>query len=198
MLALRPAIAKRGERVGGLAGLRDEQRGAPGLERRLAIAELRRDIDVDGQLRPPLEPIFGDEAGIEGGAAGRQREPAQIGEIEGKCGHIDAIGGEIDISRQRMADHFRLLMDLLDHEVAVIALVDQQRGGERTGDRPLDRLAVAVADGDAFARQHRPVAVLQIGDGVGEGRQRDGIGADEHLAVAIADGQRAALPRHDH
>ena len=62
----------------------------------------------------------------------------------------------------------------------------------------LDRLAVPVADGDALARQHRPVAVLEIGDGVGEGRKRDGIRADEHLAVAIADGERAALARDDH
>ena len=82
VLALRAAIAERGERIGGLARLRDEQRRAAGIERGLAIAELRGDIDIDRQPRPALEPIFGDEAGIEGGAAGREREPGELGEVE--------------------------------------------------------------------------------------------------------------------
>ena len=50
--------------------------------------------------------------------------------------------------------------------------------------------AVEVEDVGRLARQHRPVAVLQIGDGVGEGRQRDGVGAEVHLALAVADGER--------
>ena len=122
----------------------------------------------------------------------------RLAKSNGSCRDVDAVGGEIDIGRERVADHLGLLVDLLRHEVAVVALVDEERGGERARDRPLDRLAAAVADGDAAARQHRPVAVLEIGDGVGEGRERDGVGADEHLAVAEADGERAALARHDH
>ena len=195
---MRTAIAERGERIGGLARLRDEERRASLVERRLAIAELRGDIDIDRQPRPALEPVFGDEAGIEGGAAGREREPGELGEIEGKSRDVDAVGGKIDIGRERVADHFRLLMDLLGHEVAVVALVDQKSRGERAGDRPLHRLAVAVADGDAFPRQHRPIAVFEIGDRIGEGGERDRVGADEHLAVAVADGERAPLARHDH
>ena len=49
-----------------------------------------------------------------------------------------------------------------------------------------------------LAGQHRAVAVLQIGDRVGEGRQRDGVGAEIHLALAVADGERRSLPRADH
>ena len=97
-----------------------------------------------------------------------------------------------------MADHLRLLVDLLGHEVTVVALVHHQSRRQRAGDRPLHCLAAAVADGDARARQHGPIAVLEIDDGIGERRQRDGVGADEHLAVAQPDGQRAALARHDH
>ena len=82
--------------------------------------------------------------------------------------------------------------------MAVVALVDEERGGERPGHRPLDRVAVAVADGNGLARHHRPVAILEIGDRVGKGRQSNGIGADEHLAVAKADGERAALAGDDH
>ena len=89
-------------------------------------------------------------------------------------------------------------MDLLGHEMAVVALIDEERRRQRPGDRPLHGVAVAVADGDAFAGQHRPVAILQIGDLVGEGRERQRVRAHEHLAIAIADGERAALARHDH
>jgi hypothetical protein len=198
VLPLPAAIAERGERVGGLARLRHEQRGPAGIKHRLAIAELRGDIDVDRKPRPALEPIFGDQAGIEGGAAGRQRDAGQLGKVQRQRRYVYAIGREVDVSRERVADHLGLLVNFLGHEMAVIALVDEKRRGERAGDRALDRAAVAAANGDAFARQHRPIAVFKIGDGIGERRERNGVGADEHLAIAKTDGERAALPRHDH
>ena len=97
-----------------------------------------------------------------------------------------------------MADHFRLLVDFLGHEVAVVRLVDQR--GRR---RVLDRLALhdgvgLVVDGGAVARQHDPVAVLEIGDGVGERPERDRVRAEIHLALAIADRERRAVARADH
>ena len=49
VLLLLLGVAQRRERVGGLARLRDEQRKAVRLERRLAIAEFGRDIDLDRQ-----------------------------------------------------------------------------------------------------------------------------------------------------
>ncbi len=52
-------------------------------------------------------------------------------------------------------------------------------------------------DLDALAREHGRVAVLEIGDRVGERRERDGVGAEIHLAVAVADRQRRALARAD-
>ena len=64
--------------------------------------------------------------------------------------------------------------------------------------RPLHLFAALVVDRRAGAGEHRPVAVLEIGDPVGEGRERDGVGAEIHLAVAVADGERAAAPRADH
>ena len=71
------------------------------------------------------------------------------------------------------------------------------RRGGRLDDRPLDRVALLVVDLDALARQHRPVAVFEIADGVGERRERDGVGAEIHLAVAVADRERRALARAD-
>ena len=96
-----------------------------------------------------------------------------------------------------MADDFRLLRDFLCHVVAVVALVHQHGRslGETHGS--LHGAVLTVEDLDRSAREHRPVAVFQIGDPVGEWRQCDGIGAKEHLAVAVAYGERAALAGAD-
>ncbi len=90
--------------------------------------------------------------------------------------------------RERVADHFRLFVDFLGHEVLVVALVDQLRRRRRLDYRPFDRVAGFVADLDAFVRHHRPVAVFQVTDLVGERGERDRIGAEKHFAFAVTDG----------
>ena len=60
--ALRLGVAQRGQRVGGLAGLRDEDREIALAQRRLAVAEFGGDIDLDRHAREPLEPVFGDDS----------------------------------------------------------------------------------------------------------------------------------------
>ena len=97
-----------------------------------------------------------------------------------------------------MADHFRLLVDFLGHEVAVVRLVDQRGRG-----RVLDRVAmndrvVLVVDGRAFARQHDPIAVFEVADRVGKRPERDRIRPQIHFAVAVTDGQRRAVAGADH
>ena len=110
----------------------------------------------------------------------------------------DALGRHVDVARQRVADHFRLLVDFLGHEVAVIRLVDQRgRGGVLDHLAMNDRI-VLVVDHGAVARQHDPVAVLEIADGVGERAERDGVRAQIHLAVAITDRERRAVAGADH
>ena len=98
---------------------------------------------------------------------------------------------------QRIADHGRLLVDLLVHEVAVVALADQRAGQRGLLDLALDRLALGVIDRGAARVQHRPVAFLQVLDAVGQRRERQGVGAEVHLAVAVADRERAAAARPD-
>ena len=99
-----------------------------------------------------------------------------------------------------MAGHFRLLVDFLGHEVAIIrlcrpagrrpAVLDARRGA---------RPSLSSSQNSAPLRVSTdPVAILEIADGVGERRQRDRVGAQIHLAVAIADRQRRAVARADH
>ena len=47
-------------------------------------------------------------------------------------------------------------------------------------------------------RDDRPVALVEIGDPLGQRRQRERVRAEIILALAIADGQRRAHPRADH
>ena len=74
--------------------------------------------------------------------------------------------------------------------------------GEEILDRNLDnlapdRLSGGVVDRDRVAGQDGVIALLEIGDPVGERRQRQRVGADEGLAIAMADGERRAAAGGD-
>ncbi len=79
-----------------------------------------------GSLRQPLEPVFGDHAGIVGRAAGRHGDAAHLGPVERQGRQADGARGWIEVGLQRVADHRRLLVDLLQHEVAMVALADHR------------------------------------------------------------------------
>jgi hypothetical protein len=64
--------------------------------------------------------------------------------------------------------------------------------------RALHRAVLAVVDLKALAGENHPVAVLQIGHPIGEGRQCDGIGTEVHAPLAVPDGQRRAASGPDH
>ena len=83
MLPLLLGVAKGRERVGGLARLRNEDRKSARLQRRLAVAEFGRDIDLDRQAGETLEPVFRDQAGIVGRAAGRDRQTVELAKSNG-------------------------------------------------------------------------------------------------------------------
>ncbi len=197
-MSLRLGVAQGGERVGRLARLRYEERKPVRRQRRLAVAHLRGHVDLDGKARIALDPILGDQARIVGGAARRQRHALELGYVDAEVGKLHDASAHVDVACERVADDLGLLVDLLGHEVAVVALVDEQRTRHRLDERPLRALAVAVEDLNARLAQHGPVALIQIGDGVGERRQRDGIRAQIHCARAVTDGERAALAGGDH
>ena len=192
------AVAQARERVGGLARLRHEHREPILGQRRLAITEFGRDVNVDRQLGNALEPVFRGQGRVESGAAGRD---GQLGDpLEGKRGARQRNGviREAHVMRERPADNLGLLVDFLRHEVAVVAFVDQKRRGRRARDGAGDLRAVFVEDQRAVMAQHREIALIEEGHAVREGRERHRVGAKEHLALAIADRERAAAARSDH
>ncbi len=100
---------------------------------------------------------------------------AHRAEIEGERGqHHPPLGGR-DHPVERLADHGGVLVELLLHEMAEAALANR-----RPRKRGQTRLAhhfrsLGVEEAHAFAPQHRPVAILQIGDAAGEGSEGEGI-----------------------
>ena len=191
---MRLGVAQRRQGIDGLARLRDGDAHAALGQRRLAVAELRGDLDLDRQARQLLEPVLGHHAGKAGRAAGGDGEPRDLGPLERQRRQRHLARGGIEIGLQRVADDGGLLVDLLHHEVAVVALAHHGARDAALADLALHFLA-ALEDRGALGVQHHPVVVLEIGDALGERRQRQRIGADIHLAVAVADGERAAAAR---
>ncbi len=173
------------------------ERGAVPRHRRGAVAEFRGDVGLDRDAGDLFEPVFGDHAGVMRGAAGQGRDPADVAEGERQFRQVDAAAHRVDQRVQRVADHRRLLEDLLLHEMAVIALADQGARQRGLAHRACDLLVVAVEDRHLARGHDGPVAFFEIGDAAGQRRQRQRIRADEHLAVAIADRQRAAAAGAD-
>jgi hypothetical protein len=99
--------------------------------------------------------------------------------------------------RERARHDLGLLMDFLRHEVAVIAALDEQRAGDGALLHALDDVAVLVMEFGEAGTQHDPVAVFEIGDDLGEGRERQRVGAEIHILGAPADGERRPLPGAD-
>jgi hypothetical protein len=64
---------QRGQRVGGLSGLRDKDRQIAGIERHAAITKFGRDIDFHRKPGITFEPVPGNQPGVKGGAAGCYR-----------------------------------------------------------------------------------------------------------------------------
>ncbi len=197
VLALRPGITQGRQRVGGLAGLRDEEREPARRHVGGAIAEFRGDIDLAGHARDLLDPVFRDQRGVIGGAASNESRVRDLRQIEGQVGQMHGARRRVNELVERVAHRHRLLEDLLLHVVRVIALA---RGGAAERgllDGALDHAALRVAQGRARGGHHRPVALLEIKDAPGEGRQGERVRADEHLAIAESDRQGAAAPRAD-
>ena len=196
--ALGDAVAQGRQGVGGLARLRHGDGQGPGPERRLAVAELRGDLHVHRQIGVLLDHVLADHPGDVGGAARHDLDALQRGPVDAPGHGGDAVQG-VDIGGDGALAALRLVMDLLFHEVPVVALLHQ---GGRRGDhlhRPLHGLAGSVEHLSPLVVDRRVVAVLQIDHLVGEGADRQGVGADEHLALAVAQHQgRAVAGGEDH
>ena len=151
----RAALARdalRGDRVGRLARLRDGDRERALVDHGIAVAELGGVLDVDGEPGPLLDQQAADHAGMAGGAAGRDRDAVDREQLlVGEAG-VEHDLAALEPLADRLAQRVGLLVDLLEHERLVAALL----GG---GGVPRDRLGVALDGGAVEIEQlERPRA----------------------------------------
>ena len=143
------------------------------------------------ELLDPVAPRHGRvrarPAGDEVHALDRLRDLGRDPDLFGD----DVALGQIDAAAQRVLDRARLLVDFLEHEVLVAALLGL-RG------RPVDRLGGAAhrragdrRDLGPAARQRGHLAVVQEDDLARVRQHRGDVARAEHLALAQADDQRA-------
>ena len=80
----------------------------------------------------------------------------------------------------------------------VVPLVNKHGGCLAETHGPLDRCAIRTIDFDRLVREDSPIPVLEIGNAIGERRQRNGIAPYEHLTIAMPYGQRRTIARGNH
>ena len=95
--------------------------------------------------RANARTIFGDHPGVEGGAAGNDRDAATFARSKSRR-QRDCRPRSAGCSSERLRDDDRLLENLLLHEVAVIALLDRRGGSAGCDDLALDRAIAAIED----------------------------------------------------
>ena len=125
----------------------------PGSTHRVAVDPLARDVGLDRDARPLLDRVPADDAGVVGGAAGDDHDPAQVAQL--LLGHAEALEHEVavaDAVADRLGDALGLLVDLLEHERLVAGALGGVVVPVDLDDLVLDGLArVGVDERDAVA-----------------------------------------------
>ena len=181
--------------VGRLPRLGHADREGVGGQRRRRIAEFTGVIHAGGDAGELLEQVGPHLGGMAAGAAGQDLDPLHAlvdRVVEGE--RHQGLGGQ-------MAGHpeggrFRLLMDLLEHEVAEAALVRHVLGAAQQARGALHPLARRVVELDPEGGEQGHLAVLHRQDGAGEARQSGRVAGAEELAFPQSDQQRGLAPRH--
>src|SRR5690606_27521222 len=128
----------------------------------LSVAEFGGDVGLDRKAANLFEPIFRHAPGIVRGAAADQYGAVR-GEIDAvEIGHFHALVESVDIARDGAASGFRLLVDFLLHEVAVVAFLYRRRAAAEHGDGAIHDAIARVDDLACAARQHRDIALIEV------------------------------------
>ena len=167
-------------------------------EHGIPVDPLGGDVGLDRDARPLLDDVTAHDRRVVGRPACDDDDATEVTNLE--LGQADAVEHELAASRavaDRLADRFGLIVDLLQHERLVAALLGPFVV-------PVDRLDLLVLDFAAGVEESRSrrcdrdhftfVDQLDATRLPQECRDRRG---EEHLAVADADDERALPARAD-
>ena len=189
-----------GKRVARLARLADDDHQGVLVDDRRTVAELRRNVNLDGDARELLDVVLADKTRMIRRAAGddvnlikRIEEFAAPAQLV----HDDMLAVLGNARRHRVAHGLRLLVNLLEHEVLVATLFRRLGVPVDLEDLLRHDFAAAIRDVHAVRLDDRHLTVI---DDVGAPRARDDrgdVGRDEILPFAETDDKRIVLLRAD-
>jgi hypothetical protein len=110
--------------VARLAGLRDADHECVLREHRVAVDPLTGDVGLDRYASPFLDDVPADDAGVVRGAGGDDHDAAQVAHFH--LGEAERLEHQLMAAHavaDRLAHSFGLLVDLLQHERLVTALL---------------------------------------------------------------------------
>ena len=166
----------------------------------LAVAEFGRNFHGARDAGQVFNPVTGHHAGVVGSTTGDDLHMAHVFQQVGGVGaqglfQHTAVG---DAAFHGGLDHFRLLVDFLEHVVAVFALVGGIGTVLETGNGALYGHAFAIMDLDAAFADVGNIAFFQEHETVGHRQQGQLIGSDEVFTDSHTNYQRAALTADYH
>lgn len=192
-------VAQGSQGVGGLTGLGDGDEQAIRLHRDLAVAELAGDLHLAGNPGQAFQPVTGDHAGVVAGTAGDDLHVANLGEqlrrLRAEAFHHYLVLPEAAF--QGALHDAGLLVDFLEHEVPVLALVGGFGAFVVLHGLALHVVALDIPQAHAVATDLGDIAFFQVDEAVGHLAQRQLVGSEEVLAKPEADHQRAAAAGGD-
>ncbi len=161
---LRAGVPDRLQRVRGLAGLADRHHQRRVGEDRVAVAELRRQLDLDGDPRPVLDGVLRDHPRVERRAARDDDDLVDVAEVLVRQAHLVELQLAVlpAPAEQRVGDGARLLVDLLAHEPVVAVLLGGRQVPVDVVRRALRRRPVEVGDGHALAGDRDDLVLAEL------------------------------------
>ena len=124
--ALLLGLAEGGQRVRGLPALADGHGQRLGAHDRVAVAELAAVVHLGRHLRHLLEQVLAHQRRVPARPAGQEQHALRAPQLLGRRPQllqVDFALLQADAPEQRVPHRARLLVDLLEHEVAVAALL---------------------------------------------------------------------------
>ena len=180
------------QRVTGLAGLADDDDQIVLFQNRVPVAELAGNVHLGGHTGQRFNGRFAHHAGMHRRAAAHQMHPANAAQhlvrqrrdaqLRHSILHTGAHCGR---------DGGRLLVDLLEHEVGVAALLSRFHIPVCRELLAFHRLTKFVVEADALSRADGHIALFQHAVFPGIFEQRGDIRCDKVFAFSPADDQRA-------
>jgi len=161
---------------------------------------LARDLDRAGEPADLLYEIAGDRSRVIAGSASDNmhgfRAPQNLGRNRAEGRLEQATVG--DALLERLSDCAGLLVDLLQHVVAVLPFLRRLSGELAVAHSSIDRVVVAVLDPKRSAANLRHVPLLEKDEAAGHGQKRGNVRSHEVLIDAETNDHRATLARDDY